>query len=68
MFGGGDENYDYKIVTAHPDYVSLGNDHNNYTNGEGWKVGREMSQGVVSCNTPRVYDSVLRRNGGVTGD
>jgi hypothetical protein len=68
MFGGGDENYDYKIVMAHPDYVSLGNDHNNYTNGEGWKVGREMSQGVVSCNTPRVYDSVLRRNGGVKGD
>jgi hypothetical protein len=64
-YGGGDIDFNYKIVMSHPDYVSFGADNNDYTNGAGWKKGRELSQGVVSCNMPRVYDSVLRRNGGV---
>ena len=63
--GGGDSDFDYKIVMAHPDYVSLGADNNGYTNGRGWQKARDITQGVVSCNTPRVYHSVLRRNGAI---
>jgi len=63
--GGGDTDFDYKIVVAHPDYLSLGADNNDYTNGGGWKKAREIGQGAVSCNSPRVYNSVLRRDGGV---
>ncbi len=63
--GGGDIDFDYKIVMGHPDYTSLGADNNDYTNGGGWMKGREISQDTVSCNLPRVYNSVLRRNGGI---
>lgn len=64
-FGGGDIDFNYKIVMSHSDYESLGADNNSFTNGGGWRKGQELAQGVVSCDVPRVYDSVLRRNGGV---
>jgi hypothetical protein len=63
--GGVDVDYDYKMVVSHPDFVSLGIDNNAYTNGRGWEKERELSQGVVSCGVPRVYNTELLRNGGV---
>ena len=62
---GGDNDFDYKIVTTYPDYTAMGMDNNDYTNGGGWMKARELTEGVVNCDTPRVYDTVLRRDGGV---
>ena len=62
---GGDNDFDYKIVTTYPDYIEMGKDNNDYTNGGGWMKARELTEGVVTCDTPRVYNTVLRRDGGI---
>lgn len=65
-FGIANMNGDYKVVMGYSSFEEWGKDHNDYTNGSGWKKGIELMTGVVQCDTPRVYASTLRRNGGVT--
>jgi hypothetical protein len=67
-FGADDLNGHYKVVMGYPSYEAWGNDHNAYTNGGGWRKAREISKGVIQCDSPRVYDSNLRRNGGITAN
>ncbi|MEH6550782.1 MAG: hypothetical protein V7744_12410 [Pseudomonadales bacterium] len=64
-FGYTDSDTDYMIVVSHPDYISMGADWENYTNGQGWAKGMELAKGVVTCDSPRVYYSELVRNGGM---
>ncbi len=66
--GAGNNNpeWDYKIVMSHPDYISYGNDWDNFTNGQGWRKVMEMGSGsTVSCDSPRVYHSVTVRNANI---
>jgi hypothetical protein len=64
-FGAGDVDYDYKIVVGHADHNSVGADWENFTNGRGWMKAVEINAGVVSCDSPRVYNSATVRNGNV---
>lgn len=64
-FGHDNPEWDYKIVASHPDYLSFGADWEAYTNGQGWQKAMEISGGIVSCDSPRVYQSTTVRNGGV---
>lgn len=54
-FGGGDQDFDYKIVYAYPDFKSLGADWEMIANGG----GRQKSQGLFAdldeCDDERVY-------------
>lgn len=54
-YGGGDQEFDYKIVYAFPDFRELGKDWEMIANGG----GREVSQGLFGdldeCNDERVY-------------
>jgi hypothetical protein len=67
-YGADTINGHYKVVVGYPSYEDWGNDHNDYTNGGGWRKGRELSEGVIQCDSPRVYHTTLRRNGGVTAN
>jgi hypothetical protein len=64
-FGGNDVTGDYKVVNGYDDYTAWGKDYNDYTNGGGWRKARELMAGVLSCDSPRVYTTTLRRSGGV---
>jgi hypothetical protein len=64
-FGNNNPEWDYKIVTSHPDYLSFGADWESFTNGQGWRKAMEIVGGVVSCDSPRVYHSSTVRNGGL---
>lgn len=64
-FGHGDIDWDYRIVTSHPDFKSLGADWESFTNGQGWAVHDELSLGLVSCDNARVYNSTLVRNANI---
>jgi len=55
--------YDYKIVGAHPDMRSIGADWESFTNGGGWRKAQELTNGVLQCDSPRVYSSKNIRNG-----
>lgn len=55
--------YDYKIVASHPDMKSVGAYWENYTNGGGYMKGMELGAGVLTCDSPRIYDSRTIRNG-----
>ena len=61
-FGGGDAEYDYKVVTAYRDYAELGESFERYANGG----GRETSEGIFAdiddCDDARVYVATSRRS------
>ncbi len=61
QYGGGDQDFDYKIVSAYADFTELGKDWEHGANGG----GREKSQGLFaeldSCNDARVYIATSRR-------
>lgn len=61
QYGGGDADFDYKILTTHADYNELGKDWERNANGG----GREVSQGLFSdiddCDDSRVYVATSRR-------
>ncbi len=65
-FGADGINGHYKVVTGYPSYEEWGKDHDDYTNGGGWRKERELTAGVLECDSPRVYDTTLVRNGGVS--
>lgn len=67
-FGIDNLNGHYKVVMGYPSFEEWGKDHNDYTNGGGWRKGMELMQGVVSCDSPRVYATKLQRNGGVSAN
>ena len=61
-YGGGDTDYDFKLVTAHKDYQAFGAAFDQITNGGGYRKAAEIFDGVVDCDTARVYDTRLRRS------
>ena len=65
-FGADGVNGHYKVIMGYANYEDWGNDHNDYTNGGGWLKGRELMEGVLACDSPRVYSTTLVRNGGVS--
>lgn len=55
MFGGGEADFDYKVVTAYPDFVELGSDWEKMANGGGRDVSMEIFEDIDECNDARVY-------------
>ena len=54
-FGGGDQDYDYKIVYAYPDFRELGKDWDMIANGGGRDVSSSLFDGLDDCDDERVY-------------
>jgi hypothetical protein len=60
-FGGGDAEFDYKVVFAYPNYTELGADFERFANGGGRKESREIFGDIDECDDPRVYIAELQR-------
>lgn len=54
-FGGGDSEFDYKVVFGYTDYIELGKDFERFANGGGRKASRELFADIDECDDPRVY-------------
>ncbi|MEO1204556.1 MAG: hypothetical protein AAFX10_17775, partial [Pseudomonadota bacterium] len=54
-FGGGDQDYDYKVVTAYPSFVEFGKDWEMFANGGGRAASMEIFDDVDDCDDARVY-------------
>lgn len=62
-FGAGKVDFDFKMVVANPSYQSLGNDYELYGNGGGYMKASALFDGLLDCDSPRVYDSTMVRHG-----
>lgn len=63
MFGGGDAEFDYKVVFAYPDFVALGSDTEKFLNGGGREVSRQVFDDIDECDDARVYVTRSLRSG-----
>lgn len=61
-FGGGDADFDFKFVTGHANYASLGVDYDQYGR-DGYRKAGELFGGVLDCDDARVYNAEERRDG-----
>lgn len=55
MFGGGDADYDYKVVLAYPNFAEIGADFERMYNGGGREVSEETFGDIDECDDARVY-------------
>jgi hypothetical protein len=62
--GAGKIDYDYKLVLANADHGSLAKDGEIIVNGGGWgKAGKTFDGVVADCDSPRLYQADMVRNG-----
>jgi len=61
-FGGGDADFDYKVVSAYRDFNELGADFEHNANGGGRDTSREIFGDIDECDDRRVYIANSRRN------
>ena len=61
VYGGGDQDYDYKVVTAYPTFVELGADWEQFANGGGRAASMEIFDDIDECDDARVYIGQSRR-------
>jgi hypothetical protein len=55
MFGGGDAEFDYKVVNAYESFVEVGADIEHFANGGGRDVSRGIFGDIDECDDARVY-------------
>jgi hypothetical protein len=55
MWGGGDADFDYKVVFTYPSFEEVGADFERFANGGGREVSREIFGDIDECNEARVY-------------
>lgn len=60
VFGGGDADYDFKLVEGYPDHATLGRVYDWYMGGE-YRKWEELIGANVSCDVGRVYNGTVRR-------
>ena len=63
IYGGGDAEFDYKVVFAYPDFKELGANFENYANGGGREKSTEIFGDIDECDDARVYISKNIRSG-----
>ena len=57
VYGGGDEDYDFKYISGHRTLEAQGTDWDNYDPDK----ARELFSGVIDCDSSRVYNATNRR-------
>ena len=60
---GGESKFDYYLVATWPNYAALSQTFEAFHNKGGWKARQQAFKGVVSCDTPRLYDARVVRKG-----
>lgn len=61
VFGGGNADFDYKVVSAQQNFTDLGADFEHFANGGGRAVARDIFANVDTCDDARVYLATPRR-------
>jgi hypothetical protein len=54
-YGGGDSDYDYKVVSAYEDFGAFGSDWEQFANGGGREASMGIFDDVDECDDARVY-------------
>jgi len=60
-YGGGDEDFDFKIVNSYDNHASMGRDFDLFGTGGGYKKRGEIMGDMLDCDSSRVYDGTVRR-------
>lgn len=61
-YGGGDAEFDYKVVQAFPDFNEFGKDWEGFANGGGRGASMDIFDDVDECDDPRAYLATSRRS------
>lgn len=61
QFGGGNAEFDYKVVNAYASYAELGADWERFANGGGRAASEETFGDIDECDDARVYVATSRR-------
>lgn len=61
--GAGKTDFDFKMVLANANYPSLAKDSEIITNGGGWQEAGKTFAGLSTCDSPRLYQTDMIRNG-----
>ncbi len=59
--GGGEKEFDFKLLGVHANHASLGADLELLGNGGLWRKRMELFDDQFDCDVSRVYDAKLRR-------
>ena len=62
-FGGGGEDFDFKLVTAHQNLEDMGADWDQFSE-SGWQKANELFAGKLQCDSSRGYMATSRRMSG----
>ena len=62
VFGTGEDDIGWKLVTAYPNYTELGKNYDRMGNGGLYLKEQELFGELVDCDVPRVYDVKNRRS------
>ena len=63
MLGSGKVEFDYYSVLGFNSYADLGSGFEMFANGGGWAIQQETMDDIAECDSPRVYDAKLVRDG-----
>ena len=61
VYGGGGEEFDFKLVYAYENYSELGADYERMGNGRLFEQSQALFDHLVDCDSSRVYDARNRR-------
>ena len=61
VYGGGDAEFDYKVINAYANYTELGADWERFSNGGGREASTEIFGDIDECDDARVYVATSRR-------
>ncbi len=60
-YGGGDSDFDYKVVFAYSNFTDFGADFEHGANGGGREAGQENFANIDDCDDARIYLATSRR-------
>ena len=61
VYGGGDEDFDFKWIEAHASLADMGKDFDDYGNGRGFETAGKLFSHMIDCDSSRVYAAKSRR-------
>jgi hypothetical protein len=60
-FGGGDFDFDFKMVSAWDNHTEHGQDYQRYSEQQDWEKQGELIGELMDCDVARLYDAKVRR-------
>lgn len=61
VYGGGEFDYDFKMVSGWDNHTESGQDYQRYSEQEDWDKEGELVGGLMDCDVSRLYNGTVRR-------